>query len=172
MKIYLIGFMASGKTTVGNELAHTLGYRFIDLDEYIENKYQKTIKQIFESKGEEYFRIIETEALKEVASFDGDFVVSSGGGTSCFYNNIDFMNQNGITVYLRMEVATLVARLIDEKIHRPLLWGKNRDELNEYILRVLDERKKYYEKAQVIVDADNISPDDLARMIVTMTTQR
>lgn len=167
MKIYLIGFMSSGKTTVGRELANVLGYRFIDIDEYIESKHHRTIKQIFESKGEEHFRLIENEALKEVSSFNGDFVISSGGGTSCFYNNIDFMNRNGVTVYLRLEVATLLSRLVESKIDRPLLWGKTREELNNYIIRVLDERKKFYEKAQIIVDADNVNPNDLAKMIVS-----
>lgn len=168
MKVFLIGFMASGKTTVGKELAHALGYQFLDLDQYIETKHGRTIKQIFETKGEEHFRLIENEALKEVCSFNGDFVISSGGGTSCFFNNIDYMNRNGITVYLRLEVATLVARLVESKIDRPLLWGKTREELSDYIIRVLDERKKYYEKAQVIVDADSLNPYDLAKMILSM----
>lgn len=167
MKIFLIGFMSSGKTTVGRELAHLLGYQFLDLDEYIETKHSRTIKQIFETKGEEHFRLIENEALKEVCSFNGDFVISSGGGTSCFYNNIDYMNRNGITVYLRLEVSTLVARLMESKIDRPLLWGKTREELNDYIIRVLDERKKFYEKAQIIVDADNTKPIDLAKIILS-----
>lgn len=157
--------MASGKTTVGRELANALGFRFVDLDEYIETKHKRTIKQIFEIKGEEYFRIAENEALKEVSSFNGDFVVSSGGGTSCFYNSMDYMNHAGMTVYLRMEVATLVARLINAKISRPLLWGKSKEELNDYIIRVLDERKKFYEKAKVVVDADHINPQDLSKML-------
>jgi shikimate kinase len=167
MKIFLIGFMGSGKSTVGVDLAHILGYRFIDLDEYIEQKHNLSIKLIFETKGEDYFRMIENETLKEVCSFEGDFVISSGGGTSCFYNNIDYMNRNGITVYLRAEVSTLVARLIESKVDRPLLWGKTKDELNEYIIRVLNERKKYYEKAQVIIDADNVNPKDLAQLIIS-----
>ncbi len=165
MKIYLIGFMASGKTTVGLELAKILGYRFVDLDEYIETKQGRSIKLLFEIKGEEYFRMVEQDALKEVASFDGDYVISSGGGTSCFYNSVDFMNNTGMTVYLRMEVATLVARLIDSKINRPLLWGKTKEELNNYIIRVLDERKKFYEKAQIVVDADRLNPGDLAQTL-------
>ncbi|MGE0078993.1 MAG: shikimate kinase [Bacteroidales bacterium] len=165
MKIYLIGFMASGKTTVGKELSNALGYKFIDLDEYIETKHKREIKQIFEIQGEEYFRIVESEALKEVSAFDGDFVISSGGGTSCFYNSIDFMNNNGMTIYLRMEVATLVARSIDSNANRPLLFGKTNEELSDYIIRVLDERRKFYEKAQVIVDADKLNPQDLAKTL-------
>lgn len=166
MKVYLIGFMASGKSTTGEELAKKLGYEFVDLDIYIEKKYSKTIKQIFESKGEDHFRILENEALREVSAFEGDIVISAGGGTSCFYNSIDFMNKSGITIYLKMEVADLVARLIDSKTDRPLLWGKTPQELNDYILRVLDERKKYYEKAKITIDATNFNIDELSATIL------
>jgi len=165
MKVYLIGFMASGKTTIGHELAKTLNFEFIDLDVYIEHKYNKTIKQIFEFKGEDHFRILESEALREVASLNGDILVASGGGTSCFYNSVDFMNKTGITVYLKVEVGELVARLIESKTDRPLLWGKSIPELNDYILRVLDERKKYYEKAKIIVETLNADVPQLAQTI-------
>jgi shikimate kinase len=165
MKIFLIGFMASGKTTVGKELATAMGYDFLDLDEYIEKKHKKTIKQLFELQGEGYFRLIESEALREVAAIDGNFVIASGGGTSCFYNSVDFMNKEGVTIYLKMEVAELVARLINSKNDRPLLWGKNKQELTDYILRVLDERKKYYEKAKITVNAADLNPAQLAETI-------
>ena len=157
--------MASGKTTIGHELAKTLNFEFIDLDVYIEHKYNKTIKQIFEFKGEDHFRILESEALREVASLNGDILVASGGGTSCFYNSVDFMNKTGITVYLKVEVGELVARLIESKTDRPLLWGKSIPELNDYILRVLDERKKYYEKAKIIVETLNADVPQLAQTI-------
>ncbi|HPD94495.1 MAG TPA: shikimate kinase [Tenuifilaceae bacterium] len=164
MRIFLVGYMASGKTTLGRALATNLGYRFIDLDDYIETKGKKTIKQIFDEAGEEYFRFLESEALKEVTSLNGDFVISSGGGTSCFYCNIDFMNNNGITIYLRMEVATLVSRLVGSK-ERPLLLGKSKKELTDFIIQALDERKKFYEKAQIIIDADRLNADDLTKLI-------
>jgi shikimate kinase len=165
MKIYLIGFMASGKSTHGPELANALTYEFVDLDDYIEQKHSKTIKQIFELQGEEYFRIIENEALREVSSIEGNIVIAAGGGTSCFYNSIDYMNKNGITIYLKLEVAELVARLIESKNDRPLLWGKTKQELTEYILRVLDERRKYYEKAKITIDASNVNIINLANTI-------
>lgn len=168
MKIFLIGFMASGKTTLGGELASLLGCRFIDMDWYIETKSGLTIKQLFEAKGETYFRSVESESLREIISITDDLVVSTGGGTSCFYGNIDVMNSAGLTVYLRMEVGTLLARLIESKVDRPLLWGKSKDELNDYIIRVLNERKRYYEKAQLIVDADNLTPTELAAVIRSM----
>lgn len=165
MKIYLIGFMASGKTTIGVELAKMLNYKFIDLDIYIEQKYNKTIKQIFEQKGEDHFRILENETLREVSSIDGNILIAAGGGTSCFYNSIDFMNKTGLTIYFKVNVGELVSRLIESKTDRPLLWGKTPQELNDYIIRVLDERKKYYEKAKITVDTSNINATQLAQTI-------
>lgn len=162
MKVFLIGFMASGKTTLGGELAEIMGYKFLDLDDYIEVKQKKSIKLLFEIEGEEKFRVIENEALREVAKMEGNLIVASGGGTSCFYNSIDFMNKEGVTVYIKVEVAELVARLIDSKKNRPLLWGKSREELNEYIIRVLEERKKYYEKAKITVEYPNLDITQLA----------
>ena len=167
MKVYLIGFMASGKTTIGRELAKTLNFEFIDLDTYIEQKNDNTIKQIFEQKGEEHFRIIENEALREVASIEGNMIVAAGGGTSCFYNSIDFMNKTGLTIYLKTEVAELVARLIKSKTDRPLLWGKTPQELNDYILRVLNERNKYYEKAKIMIDSSSVNVSQLAQTIMS-----
>ncbi len=165
MKVFLIGFMASGKSTVGEELAKVLGYNFIDLDTFIEQKHNKTIKMIFEYFGEDHFREIENDALREIAEFDGNIIVASGGGTSCFYNSVDFMNSVGITIYLRAEVTELVSRLIASKKDRPLLWGKSEEELNNYILRVLEERKKYYEKARITVDISSLDVNDMANTI-------
>jgi shikimate kinase len=165
MKVFLIGFMASGKSTIGEELAKELGYRFIDLDTFIEEKHKRSIKLIFEYFGEEKFREIENDALKEVSQFEGNIIVASGGGTSCFYNSVDYMNEMGLTIYLRVEVAELLARLIASKKDRPLLWGKSQEELNNYILRVLDERKKYYEKAKITVQLDSINVDHLVNTI-------
>ncbi len=162
MKIYLIGFMASGKTTLGLKLAEKLGFSFIDLDDFLEKKYSKTIKMLFDISGEDYFRKIENEALREVSALEGDYVVASGGGTSCFYNSVDFMNKTGITIYLNVEVEELVSRLIQSKNDRPLLWGKTKSDLNDYILRVLNERKKYYEKAKITIDNKHLNVDSLA----------
>jgi len=108
MKVFLIGFMGSGKTTTGKELAQALGYQFIDLDTFIEEKYNQTIKTLFEYHGEDYFRKIENDALLEVTEMKGNMVIASGGGTSCFYNSVEFMNSVGITIYLRVDVAELL----------------------------------------------------------------
>lgn len=165
MKVFLIGFMASGKSTIGEELASVLGYKFIDLDTYIEEKHKKSVKMIFEIYGEDYFRTIENEALKEVSQIESDIIVASGGGTSCFYNSVEFMNEIGLTIYLRVEVGELLARLIESKKDRPLLWGKSKEELNNYIIRVLNERKKYYEQAKITVQMDKININQLASTI-------
>ena len=165
MKVFLIGFMASGKTTIGERLAQELGYNFIDLDGYIEQKEGKTIKELFEIRGEEHFRSIESEALRDVSKLDDNHVIASGGGTSCFYNSVDFMNKVGITIYLKAEIPELLARLIKAKNNRPLLWGKNEEELNRYIARVLNERKKYYEKARITVSINQINIQMLAKTI-------
>ncbi|HDP54366.1 MAG TPA: shikimate kinase [Bacteroidetes bacterium] len=165
MKVFLIGFMASGKSTIGEELASVLGYKFIDLDTYIEEKHKKSVKMIFEIYGEDYFRTVENEALKEVSQIESDIIVASGGGTSCFYNSVEFMNEIGLTIYLRVEVGELLARLIESKKDRPLLWGKSKEELNNYIIRVLNERKKYYEQAKITVQMDKININQLASTI-------
>ncbi len=168
MKVFLIGFMASGKTTLGGELAEIMGFRFLDLDDYIEVKHKKSIKVLFEIEGEEKFRIIENDALHEVAKMEGNIIVASGGGTSCFYNSIDFMNNDGVTVYIKVDVAELVARLIDSKKNRPLLWGKSREELHEYIIRVLEERRKHYEKAKITVEFPNLNINRLASTLLSI----
>ena len=157
--------MASGKTTVGFDLANLLGYKFIDLDVYIEEKHHKTIKAIFDLYGEDKFREYENESLLEVSALQGDIVIASGGGTSCFYNSIDFMNKVGITIYLKVGVGELLSRIIESKAERPLLWGKNKEEMNDYIIRVLEERKKYYEKAKITIDYHQLDKNQLANTI-------
>lgn len=160
--------MASGKTTIGVQLASIMNYKFVDIDQYLEEKHKKTIKILFEFHGEERFREFENEALREVSAIPGNVVIASGGGTSCFYNSIDFMNKIGVTIYLRVEVSELLARLIESKTDRPLLWGKSKEELNNYIIRVLEERKKYYEKAKITIDFTSLDIEQLAQTIRTL----
>lgn len=171
MKIYLIGFMACGKTTVGAELALALGYGFVDLDRYIEAKHRKTIAQIFEADGEERFRAAEQDALGEVALLNGNFVVASGGGTPCFHGGIDAMNGTGITVYLRVEASALASRLMSGNARRPLLWQKSVEELTRYVAKTLRERERFYAQAQVVVDATCLDPHSLAQSIKKIVEQ-
>ena len=135
--------MGSGKTTVGRALAKEIGMPFYDLDWYIESRMRKKISQIFAERGEEGFRKIECNMLHEVAEFE-DVVISCGGGTPCFFDNIDYLNQQAQVVYLRCEPEVLHKHLLMGKGDRPLLKGKTPDELIEYIRQTLELREPYY----------------------------
>jgi shikimate kinase len=153
--------MGSGKSTVGKKLADLLDYQFIDLDEYIGKMAGMTVSSIFSSKGEKAFRELEREALVQIDRL-AEAVIATGGGAPCFSDNMEFMNQSGKTIYLRMPVITLVERLQHEKEDRPLIRGKNDEELDRYVRNKLEEREAYYRKAQIIIDGD---PLDLDRLL-------
>ena len=150
-RIILIGYMGAGKTTIGRALAKALGLDFYDLDWYIENRRRKKIPQIFNDEGEEEFRRIERNLLHEVAEFE-DVVVSCGGGTPCFFDNIDYMNQQAQVVYLRCSPEVLHDHLLMGKTERPLLKGKSPDELIGFIKEQLIVREPYYNKARYQLD--------------------
>lgn len=143
--------MGSGKTTVGRQLAKSLGLSFYDLDWYIEMRYHKTVAQIFEERGEDGFRELEKNMLHEVAEFE-NIVLACGGGTPCFFNNMDYMNSLGETVYLQAKPDVLATHLKMGKVVRPLIQGKNDEELIEYIKQSLKVREPYYTKAKHILD--------------------
>lgn len=151
MLIFLIGFMGSGKTTLGRPLAHRLGYGFVDLDKMIEEKAEATVSEIFAARGEEGFRALERACLEEVIAGGGDVVVSTGGGTPCFYDNMKAMNAGGVTVYLKLAPAALADRLAGAKTCRPLVAGKSPEELVRYISETLAVREVYYGEANVVV---------------------
>ena len=152
-RIFLIGYMGAGKTTVGKVLARQLGLSFIDLDHYIEGRYHKTVGQLFAGKGEEAFRDIERRMLREVAAFE-DVLVSTGGGAPCFFDNMEYMRHRGVTIYLAASVQTLCRRLSHAKVKRPLVAGKTPEELYEYITEMLNRRESYYRQADYRFDAD------------------
>jgi shikimate kinase len=162
--IYLIGFMGSGKSTLGRVLARMLDYSFIDLDHYIEQQERTTIPEIFAQKGEEAFRELERLAIHETAN-KGQTVVATGGGAPCFFDNMAFMNQHGITVYLHITPENLTRRLASAKTHRPLLADKTDAELYAFIQNKLAERKPYYQKAAIVADTDTLSPEETAHKI-------
>ena len=143
--------MGSGKTTVGRALAKEIGMPFYDLDWYIESRMRKKISQIFAERGEEGFRKIECNMLHEVAEFE-DVVISCGGGTPCFFDNIDYLNQQAQVVYLRCEPEVLHKHLLMGKGDRPLLKGKTPDELITFIRQQLEPREPYYNKARYTLD--------------------
>lgn len=166
--IIIIGYMGAGKTTVGKALAKELGVMFYDLDWYIETRMHKTVKEIFDEKGEEGFRIIEHNMLHEVAEFE-NVVVSCGGGTPCFFDNMDYMNQLGTTVYLKATPETLHAHLQMGKGVRPLLLNKTPEEVETFIKEQLKRREPFYLKAQHIFDIDVIDDYDKIQNTVKKT---
>lgn len=165
--IILVGYMCAGKTTVGKALAERLGLRFYDLDWYIETRFCKRVPQIFAEQGEEHFRKIERSMLHEVAEFE-DIVLSCGGGTPCFFDNMDYMNAAGHTFYLRASAATLLSHLAMSRGERPLLKDKTAEELAVYVETQLAARAPFYERAQHIVDIDVL---DEAEKIDRIATQ-
>lgn len=164
-KIFLIGYMGSGKTTVGKFLAKDMGLQFIDLDSYIENRYHKAISAIFAEKGESGFRKTEHEMLLEVAQFE-NVIISTGGGTPCFFDNMAVMNQNGVTVYLQTSVDELVRRLNAGKEKRPLIQNKSEEELKTFITANLEKRELFYNQATYIYHAEQLSTEKDIRSLV------
>jgi shikimate kinase len=152
-RIILIGYMGSGKTTVGKALSKETGMMFYDLDWYIESRMRKTVSQIFAEKGEEGFRKIEYNMLHEVAEFE-DVIISCGGGTPCFFDNMDYLNQQGDVIYLKATPETLYKHLLMAKVERPLLKDKTPEELIAYITEHLKEREPFYEKAHHTLDVN------------------
>ena len=154
-RIFLTGYMGAGKTTLGRALAAEMGIPFIDLDHYIETRHCKTIAQLFAEKGEEGFREIERRMLHEVGEFE-DVIISTGGGTPCFFDNIEYMNAQGTTVYLDVPVERLHIRLSIAKAKRPLIKDKNDEELMAFITEQLAKRAPHYCKAQYSFRADRL----------------
>ena len=151
--------MGSGKTTMGKALSKETGMMFYDLDWYIENRMHTTVPQLFAERGEEAFRQIEYNMLHEVGEFE-DVIISCGGGTPCFFDNIDYLNRQGDVVYLKADPETLYKHLLMAKVERPLLKGKSPEELIAYITKHLKERAPYYEKARYTLDVSVLDDYD------------
>ena len=158
-RIVLVGYMGSGKTTVGKALSKETGMMFYDLDWYIENRMHTTVSKLFTERGEEAFRKIEYNMLHEVAEFE-DVIISCGGGTPCFFDNMDYLNQQGDVVYLKASPNTLYKHLLMAKVERPLLKGKSPEELIAYITEHLKERAPFYEKARYTLDVNVLDDYD------------
>lgn len=146
-RIILLGYMGVGKTTIGRQLSKELNLPFYDLDLYIESRMHKTIKELFATVGEEQFRRIERNMLHEVGEFE-DIILSLGGGTPCFFDNMEYANQQGETVYLKANVDTICQHLKMSCNTRPLLQGKDNDELTAFIQSQLQEREPFYVQAK------------------------
>jgi shikimate kinase len=157
MKVILIGYMASGKSLIGSELAKKIHFEYLDLDRFIEEKEHKTIQEIFLKKGEIFFRKIENYYLKEILSSDKDMVLSLGGGTPCFSNNLELItsNKDVKSFYLNVPVNELANRLMSDKDNRPLVkYVSDENDMLEFVGKHLFERLPYYNQAHYKVDAN------------------
>lgn len=169
MKLVLIGYMGSGKSSVGRQLATKLGYQFIDLDARIELEEFKTIPELFSEKGEIYFRRKENEVVKRIVNLDQDFVLSTGGGTPCYGDIMSFLysEEKVLTIYLKTSLDILTSRLFLEKIERPLI-SHIEDEvsLKDFIRKHLFERSYYYNQAKMQINTDELSVEEIVNAIV------
>ena len=162
--IFFIGFMGCGKTTWSRKLAAHLGYDFIDLDHLLEEQAGMTIAEYFSTHGEDSFRILESEVLKQTP-YTQNTVVSTGGGLPCFFDNMEWMNAHGKTVYIKLSPKTLVDRLERSKNKRPLLREKQGEELLAFITERLAEREAFYLQAGYIANGISLSVDGLEELI-------
>jgi shikimate kinase len=160
MKIFLIGFMGSGKTHWGSIWAAKSGLPFFDMDNMIEKTENKTIAQIFELHGETYFRQLETKVLHTFAAQD-NCIIACGGGTPCFNNNMQWMNKNGTTIYLKATAEEITARLTNEQEKRPLIKNLNGKELLSFIKTKINEREKFYVTAKIILPVAEINEESI-----------
>jgi len=164
MRIYLIGYMGCGKSTLGRKLSTHLNLQFVDMDHYIEERNYKTIPQIFAEEGEAEFRKKERKALEELSEFH-DIVIATGGGAPCFFDNVELMNKTGKTIFLNINPKILADRLLKSKTERPLIKGKSREELVAFIDETLKKRNEFYKKAEFQITKTNIVLHDLKKMI-------
>lgn len=170
VRIILIGYMGAGKTTVGRHLAKELGVPFYDLDWYIENRMRMKVAQIFAERGEESFRKIERNMLHEVAEFE-NVVISCGGGTPCFFDNMEYMNQQADVFYLKATPEVLHEHLLMGKSVRPLIVGKSKEELHEFICEQLKKREPFYSQAKHTVDVTLMATPEKIKITVDKILQ-
>jgi shikimate kinase len=165
MKIFLIGFMGCGKTHWGKLLSEKLNMPLFDLDEKIVEHENRSVNQIFEQEGEEYFRLVEKDILHLLSESHETFVMATGGGTPCFYNNIDYLKKQGITVWINCSTDCVYQRLLKEKEERPLVSKVPAAELKSYVTKKYSSRKIYYQQATVILPEENLSMERLVNEV-------
>jgi shikimate kinase len=162
--IVFIGFSGAGKSTIGKKFAQRINYNFVDLDRYFEKKYRSSILNFFQTNGEEKFRRLEHELLKEVLQ-QSRCVVACGGGTPCFYNNMELINLHATSIYIELPPTSLHQRLLHFKENRPLIKELTSDELLQYINVTLEEREPFYKKANFTVNGEKIEISTLVKLI-------
>ena len=156
--------MGCGKSTLGKRLAKHLNLQFVDMDHYIEMRNHKTVPQIFAEEGEPEFRKKERKALEELADFS-DIVIATGGGAPCFFDNIELMNSSGTTIYMNIDPAILADRLMHSKTERPLIKGKSKEELTDFIDEMLKKRNPFYSQAKFQITEPDIDLDVIQNLI-------
>ncbi|HBZ66450.1 MAG TPA: shikimate kinase [Bacteroidales bacterium] len=164
MRIYLVGFMGCGKSFSGRNLSRKLGFGFSDLDVLFENRYRVNIQEFFRKYGEATFRVVEQQILYETESFH-KVVISTGGGTPCYADNMDWMNQHGISIYLKMSPSSLYHRLSHSRKPRPLIKDYEPEALRQFIRERLAIREPYYNKASLIVPGENLNLNQLTETL-------
>ena len=162
--IFLTGFMGCGKTTLGRKLASRLGYDFIDLDHAFEKQEGIIIAEFFSKFGEDVFREKESALLKQT-TYPARAVISTGGGLPCFFDNMEWMNAHGKTIYIKLSPKTLADRLEHEKHKRPVLNGRNEKELIDFIEEKLSERDKFYSQASIIADGIGLTAEKVEQLL-------
>ncbi len=165
-RIFLVGFMGCGKSTIGKHIAKDLGWNFIDMDNYFEQKHNCTISDFFAQHGEDEFRRAENGVLKELSTMCNT-VIATGGGAPCFFDNMDIMRKAGLTIYINVDPTDLAKRLRNAKSNRPLIAQKTDDELLNYITTKVAEREPYYSKAHIVVDGEHL-PFSAYRTLIEM----
>lgn len=165
MRIFLIGYMGAGKTTVGRQLSKRLDLPFYDLDQVIEESEGQRVADIFERNGEAGFRGVERNTLQRMIDTHPRMVLSTGGGTPCFYDNLKVMKEQGTTVYLKMDVGSLAHRLMHSKSERPLIKDLGEDDLRDFIKRHLEERREIYEDADIVFEALGMGAAKLDKLV-------
>ncbi len=164
MRIFLIGFMGSGKTTWGKIISEKMNLPFFDLDDLIEKRANLKINDIFDRKGEAYFRKLEAVCIRELHE-KSDFILACGGGTPCYYDNMSLMNSLGISVWLNTPRQVMATRLLEEAGQRPLIRSLSPGKLQEYIDDKLEERLQFYDQAQLMIDPTEITPEELIQQL-------
>ena len=169
-RIYLVGYMGAGKTTAARRLAQRLGWEVADTDDLFEAKYKISVCDFFNKYDEPLYRKLESEVLKETESLE-NVVISTGGGTACYFDNMDWMNQHGLTVFLRISQKAVVDRLVHAKRKRPLAEGKTEEELAAFVEQHYTERLPFYEQAQITVKAEDLDLENLIQLLFPFVTE-
>ncbi len=164
-KLFLVGFMGSGKSTLGKSLARQLKRPFLDLDQYLEEKTGKSVPELFATLGEDRFRELEAESLRELDGMDDKLVVACGGGTPCYHGNMDWINEHGLSFYLKATPRFLLSRLNLSEGPRPLIDPVPEEKREAFIRDLLSEREQYYAKSRFVIDIPGKGADEVIHIL-------